>query len=547
MRPARLRVYKGRAVTNPMLEENLDSQRIGTVSGGYRVLARIGSGTMGHVYQAATESNGRHVALKVLHKSHQKELAPRFLREGETLALLSHPNIVQLIDMGQLEDGALYLATELVPGKSLRDVMDAGALEPRRALAMTRQLLEALDAAHVLGVVHRDIKPENVMVADGDAIKVLDFGVAKLLAETVAGLGAANLTSIGFSIFGSALYIAPESVTGQPVDARLDLYSTGAMLFEMLTGRPVFDHEDPSVLLRNHAFDPPPTLQQVAPSRSFAPELEALVARSLAKKPDDRYASAAEMIAALDIAVQALAPPRNSNPRVAATPRADTSPPAADGVPAYSRRAATTVVVRTVPARRLALGVGISALVLGGVIVGVSQLDEPRAAGANLPATPMGAVASVDRGNTHLARGHAEAARGQHKQAVAAYELALRAQPQLRGDAEVRTRLTEILAGKDSLACVLAVELLAELSPPEQAAIATYASSGKLKDARHRAVMIAERDGFADKIDRIASWTLDLQQTSSCEQRKGLIELLESSTDPRATPMLQRARTAKCR
>ena len=107
---------------------------IGTVTGGYRVLSRIGSGTMGHVYDAEDVENGKHVALKVLHKSHQKELTARFVREGKTLALLSHPNIVQLVDMGQLDDGTLFLATELVPGASLRPVMDQGPIEHRRAL-----------------------------------------------------------------------------------------------------------------------------------------------------------------------------------------------------------------------------------------------------------------------------------------------------------------------------------------------------------------------------------------------------------------------------
>src|SRR5262245_30459407 len=115
-------------------EISAEDKLIGAVTGGYRILSRIGSGTMGHVYEAEDVKNGKHVALKVLRKSHQKELTARFVREGKTLALLSHQNIVQLVDMGQLDDGALFLATELVPGGSLRDVMDRGPIEHRRAL-----------------------------------------------------------------------------------------------------------------------------------------------------------------------------------------------------------------------------------------------------------------------------------------------------------------------------------------------------------------------------------------------------------------------------
>jgi hypothetical protein len=186
-------------------------------------------------------------------------------------------------------------------------------------------------------------------------MRVLDFGVAKLLADTVAGLGEANLTSIGFSIFGSALYIAPEAVTGQPVDARLDLYSTGAMLFEMLAGVPPFNDEDPSVLLRKHAFEPAPTLQQIAPAKKFPPELESLVAQALAKQPDERFRWAADMIAAVDAALRTFEAPV----------RPITAPAAVVATPSVDARRATTVAVRGQSWRKLAIGAGVVAAGIG--------------------------------------------------------------------------------------------------------------------------------------------------------------------------------------
>jgi tetratricopeptide (TPR) repeat protein len=542
---------------------------IGTVTGGYRVLSRIGSGAMGHVYEAEDVDTGKRVALKVLHRSHQKELAARFLREGKTLALLSHPNIVQLADMGQLDDGALFLATELIPSGSLRALMDKGPLDQRRALSIIRQLLDALTAAHELGVVHRDIKPENVMISDRDVVKVLDFGVAKLLADTVAGLGEANLTSIGFSIFGSALYIAPESVTGQPVDARIDLYSAGAMLFEMLTGRPPFNDEDPAVILRQHAFEAPPSLQQVAPAMTFDPAIETLVARALAKQPDDRYPSAANMIAAVDSALSVLdqqASAEQVRARTSAAVRASSAP--ADIAVATHQRARTHVV-RLSRRKQLAIGAGAAVMiaVVAGVVFagrGTSRSAAPAAAAglANRANDLVGAgrhrdavqllerelagTATAEQSLAYLALGHARFSLGERRQALAAYERALRASSPASSDAQLRANLMKTLEGKDQLASVLAIDLLAALAPPELDAIVAYASSGKLVDARHRAVMVAERDGAGEKVDRVGSWIIDLQQSSVCDERKRTIDLLARAGDRRALAPLKRLRAVKC-
>jgi len=544
-------------------ESSLDDDLIGTIAGGYRILSRVGSGTMGHVYEAEAEGGGR-VALKVLHRHQQEEFAQRFLREGKTLALLSHPNIVTLVAMGQLDDGALYLATELVDGPTLRAIMDQGPVEPVRALTIVRQILDALDAAHALGVVHRDMKPENVVLDTGNAsetVKVLDFGVAKLLADTVAGLGEANLTSAGFSVFGSALYIAPEAVTGQKIDGRLDLYSVGAMLYEMVAGRPPFDHEDPVKLLHMHAFDPAPTLQQGAPGRTFTPELESLVARALAKRPEQRFLHAAEMIAAVDAALVTLRPPVRAVHDAAA------------GNAARAPRARTQVV-RLTPRRKLIAASAVVVVLALVVVWRVARDGDAAASSAPVSSTiapeelarragellqagnARQAVALVEdelatrakpvAGRVYLVLGHARSALGRRLDALAAYEMALAREPELARDAELRASLVKALEAKEALTVVLALDLLASMSPPAHDDIVTYAAKGAVIDGRRRAAMLAQRDGVDAELDRVASAILDLQQATTCEERKAAIEKLGVSMDRRALPALKRVRSVKC-
>ena len=276
---------------------------VGTVVGGkYRVRSKIGTGSMGDVYEA--EAGAQQVALKVLRVDDEK-LAARFLREAKTMSLFQHPHIVELVEVGKLDDGRLFFAAELVRGTTLRDLIQGGPLDARRALAITRQILDALGHAHAMGVVHRDIKPENVMLVDGTLVKILDFGVAKLIGDTPAVLGEGTLTITGYGALGTPYYISPEAVLGRPLDGRADIYSIGAMLFELLTGKPPYAHDDVAVLMRMHAAAPIP------PVPDATPEVALVVSEALAKKPELRFKSAAEMIDAIDAAIRSLdEPPR---------------------------------------------------------------------------------------------------------------------------------------------------------------------------------------------------------------------------------------------
>ncbi|MBA3818610.1 MAG: serine/threonine protein kinase, partial [Deltaproteobacteria bacterium] len=180
----------------------------GTIAGDkYRVLAQLGSGSMGVVYEAQALEGGARVALKVL-RVDDATVSARFLREAKTMSLFQHANIVELLEVGKLDDGTLFFATELVRGSTLRDLLEAGPIDARRTLAIVRQILDALAHAHAMGVVHRDIKPENIMLADGgspggnDLVKMLDFGVAKLVGDTAAVLGEGTLTMTGNAALG---------------------------------------------------------------------------------------------------------------------------------------------------------------------------------------------------------------------------------------------------------------------------------------------------------------------------------------------------------
>ena len=285
-----------------------------TVAGGHRLERLLGRGGVGAVYEAVHVATATRRAIKMLlpDLANAAEVAERFKREARVASLLDHPNIVEVVDL-VAEGDDLYLVMELLNGHPLTMVLEEGALAPRRALVVTRQVLEALAHAHDRGMVHRDLKPANIMLvtagapgAEFERVKLLDFGLVKLVGETAALLGDTALTQTGV-VFGTPAYLSPEQALGRTVDARSDLYSLGIVLFEMLAGRPPFRSPDPVTLTRMHAAAPVPTLASIAPGRPWCtPALEHLIARALAKQPDDRFATAAEMTAALDAAFVSL-------------------------------------------------------------------------------------------------------------------------------------------------------------------------------------------------------------------------------------------------
>jgi eukaryotic-like serine/threonine-protein kinase len=276
----------------------------------YRIKSTLGEGGMGKVYAAEHVAMRKKLAVKVLHRelSSVPELVARFEREAMAAANIDHPNVAAATDFGKLPDGSVFLALELVEGRCLRDVMDAGPLEVRRALHVARQIAAALGSAHSQGIVHRDLKPENVMLVekggDPDFVKVLDFGVAKVpIGETDGDSGPSHVITRAGMVFGTPEYIPPEQALGQPSDGRADLYSLGIILFEMIAGVRPFVGETKLSLVGQHVGKIPPRLSEHVPGLAVASEVEALVGRLLEKEASKRVQTAGEVVSAIDVLI----------------------------------------------------------------------------------------------------------------------------------------------------------------------------------------------------------------------------------------------------
>jgi beta-lactam-binding protein with PASTA domain len=267
----------------------------------YRLVRPLGSGGMADVFLAHDSILDRNVALKVMSTRYASddEFVERFKREAQSAAALSHPNIVSIFDRGASEDGTYYIAMEYLPGGTLKDrIMRKGALPARTAAAVALQIAEALQAAHERGVIHRDIKPHNILITESGDVKVTDFGIARAASSS-------TMTRTG-SILGTAHYISPEQAMGEHVGPSSDLYSLGVVLYEMLTGELPYDADTPLGIAMKHVNGHLRQPKEVNPSVPAG--INAITCRLLAKDPEDRYASDAELIEDLERVATGLGP-----------------------------------------------------------------------------------------------------------------------------------------------------------------------------------------------------------------------------------------------
>jgi serine/threonine protein kinase len=293
-----LRRMAPRAVPEPTTRVDLAP---GALVGQYRVIRHLGAGGMGSVYHVTHATLGRALALKVLHSSvlsSDPDSAGRFLREARAAARIKHASIVDVFDFGYLGDGRPYIVMELLDGVSLGDLID-GPLEPKRVISLARQLASALATAHDCGVIHADLSPSNVLV-HGEVAKLLDFGLAQLRDDPPP----LDPSQPAEFVFGTPSYISPEQIRGLGADERSDQYSFGAVLFEMLAGRPPFKAKSIRELCLKHIKAPVPEIE--TPHAPLPAELVRVVNRCLEKRPEQRFPSMHDVAAALAEAEQSL-------------------------------------------------------------------------------------------------------------------------------------------------------------------------------------------------------------------------------------------------
>ncbi len=583
-----------------------DEERIGQViDGRYRLDAVVGRGGMGVVYKATHVGIHRVVALKLLHPTLAMvpDLRQRFEREARAIGIISHPNCVDVTDYGELPDGSLYLIMEYLEGVSLGDVLDRErGLDPRRALRILRHVLNGLGHAHQVGIIHRDVKPENVFLvtqgADTDFAKILDFGIAKLVAKSVDD--GVKLTQAGVA-FGTPIYMSPEQALGNPVDGRADLYAASVMAYEMVCGKPPFYSDDKLEVLSMHTARPVPAMDEMRRAKlgknlpALHEGVERVILKGLAKQPRDRWQTAQDYIAEIDevliaIALEAdgvgdaptshftggqrpLVSPTGSSligpgkePMFAVDPGVEVSQ-AIDLL--HSDQTATRRKARTglTPADRvrkhwkpIVIGVLGLVLILLAIVIATRGDDAPAALSRSALARqafaeldsgdPAGAIrllekdaaALADDASAQLVLGHAYAAQRKHGQALVAYQRALELEPTQERDPTLRANLSAMTTDKDMTAAMNAYELLikkTKVADAEARLLAAVAGADPL--VRRAAAAQVERMGLSSKVDWIAAYTRDLEDGEACTDRKPAVEKLRALGDPRAVPVLQGA------
>ena len=344
---------------------------IGKQLGNYQIVGELGRGGMAVVYRAFQPSLNRYVAIKVLppHLGLDREFVERFQREALASAKLRHPNIVVIHDVGH-QQGIYFIVMELLEGRTLKQIIEQeGALSIERAHRIAEQVAAALDYAHQQGLVHRDVKPANIFIGKNDHTTLTDFGIAKAASE------AQQLTRTGM-LMGTPEYMSPEQAEGEGIDYRTDLYALGVVLYQMLVGQVPFRGTTPHAILHAVIYEAPVPLRQVRPD--LPPAIETVVLQAIAKRPERRYQSGAELVEALAKAPASRAQPLIVPPARSVSPTAARRPTAE---PAGAQKGPLLWIVVAIAAILIGLLAVFAFMILGG--------DEP----GQTPVPPTTAVA----------------------------------------------------------------------------------------------------------------------------------------------------------
>ena len=607
-----------------------DDARLGElIDNRYRLDALIGSGGMGAVYQAYHVGLRRQVAVKVLHTdlAADAEIRGRFEREAMAIGKIDHPNCISIFDVGTLPDGSLYLAVELLDGDTLTTLLEREVQLPvPRALHILRHLLNGLNHVHAAGLVHRDIKPDNIVLVrngdDADFAKILDFGIAKWVAGGAAD-NDVQLTQAGIA-FGTPMYMSPEQAYGNPADARADLYAISVLAFEMLCGIPPFFSDDKFEILMMHTSHPVPTMQErLMEGGSAVPAaLEQIVARGLQKRPDDRFSSAAEYLAAIDDFERSIATTAAATNGAVVTPMdfvasreqhlaldsagiaathgralsapfvmpytgAPTSAPISmpyantQSVPTavphatapYANVASAAVVLAQSTANRASawqrlralpayMRWAVGALALTFVAVTVAWCASKPAAIKTANSVEIQAQQALAHGDAPQAialiektqnynsdaallmiLGHARSTKRDSSKALDAYLHALDLAPESETDPTLRANLIVLIADKDQEIASRALTMLIMHTKTEDRIerLVEMARSETL-ERRQTARQVAESTNTLAKLDLVSMYALDLDQETTCERRRGVVAQLRAVGDPKAIPVLERAK-----
>jgi predicted Ser/Thr protein kinase len=345
--------------------------RVGTAFGKYKITRLLGKGGMGEVYEAYDTDKNRPVALKILADefSNDATFRTRFQRESRAAAVLQEPHVIPIHDWGEI-DGRLYIDMRLVPGQTLDELIAKRPLEPSRAVAIIGQVGAALDAAHAEGLMHRDVKPHNIIVTQADFAYLVDFGIAETRGDT-------RLTTAGTPI-GTFNYMAPERFTDQEATPAVDVYALACVLYESLTGDSPFARDSLENLVAAHLVSPPPRPSLTNPS--VPATFDAVIARGMAKDPDDRYGTAGGLVRAAQRALE------GGKPTLVIP--ADVAPSGSADVPAdrYTAHHGRDWLLPTVIAVA-------AALILGGIGVTIGLLAQQEGG----PRTPPPQIAGLDQ------------------------------------------------------------------------------------------------------------------------------------------------------